>query len=407
PSPDGVQGITNINTYDIAETPGIQPEVNGADRWRYHQRRGGAEAEINMSAFTLFGAGGYMVGFLESDRNSVLSMPDYAAREKNGLRENFYDDGIDYEFTRYVISIPDTIINAPADGAKNFRFRIKAHCMNHQQPNRVPDDNDDFYVDNIRIQYNDNERIDLEAGSVSVIWPYTATPASQAIEIPITVKITNNSVYDASSFWVKVRIFDYEMVKDKIPYNAPVVYCRFKAVPLLRAGQTLELTMPNWNSRETRPGKYRIYASVYIVGGDTEPKNDTTYSDYESVFGSVFAYEPIKDKENFTKSQSDVGNYLGMVGRGLNLYAYAMGGTENGNYNSSVYAAGNSSGSGSGQIAMKFKLVQFDTIYGYQVYYNSLNMAPDDMSIGLYYGSEYEDTPRDLVPHSEILSFRG
>ncbi|MDA3843809.1 MAG: T9SS type A sorting domain-containing protein [Candidatus Kapabacteria bacterium] len=407
PSPDGAQGITNIAMYDIAETPGIQPEVNGADRWRYHQRQNGAAAETNMSAFTLFGAGGYMVGFLESNRNSVLSLPDYVTREKNGLRENFYDDGIDYEFTRYVIPIPDTIINAPAEGAKDFRFRIKTHCMNHQQPNRVQDDSDDFYVDNIRIQYNDNERIDLEASSVSVNWPYTATPASQAIEIPITVKITNNSVYDAASFWVKVRIFDYEMVKDTLPYLAQVVYCRFKAVPLLRAGKTLELTMPNWNSRETRPGKYRIYASVFTVGGDTEPKNDTTYSDFESVFGPVFAYEPILDKEDFNQSKSDVGDFLGYQPRGLNLPGYSMGGTAQGDYDYSKYAAGGEVGLSSGQIAMKFSLAQADTIYGYQAFFVSGSMAPDDITIALYQGSVEESTPRDMIEGSEILSRKG
>ncbi|MDA3843000.1 MAG: T9SS type A sorting domain-containing protein [Candidatus Kapabacteria bacterium] len=407
PSPDGVQGIANIDLYGVAATPDIQAKVDGSKRWRYHTRRLGAKAETGMSALALFGAGGYLVGFLESDRDSAMSMPSYSKRERHGLRENFYDDGIDYEYQRFIIGIPDTIINAPAEGAKNFRFRIQTMCKNHQQPMKVADDADDFYIDNVRILIDDEEKVDLELTSVSVRWPYTVTPASQAIEIPVTVKLTNNTTNDAGSFWVKLRIFDAAMVKDSIPYDLDPAYCRIRPVHMLRAGESFELDMPNWNARETRPGKYRMVASVFQVGGDIEPKNDTTYSDFETVFGSVFAYEPVADKENITNGTSNVDQYVGLIGRGLNLYGFAMGGTAGGGYDGNNWAAGRESGSGSGQIAMKFRLEQADTVYGFQAFYTVLNMAPDEITVGLYQGSEEESTPRDLIAGTEVYTIRG
>ncbi|MFH1050561.1 MAG: T9SS type A sorting domain-containing protein [bacterium] len=432
PSPnwrDGT-GITNI------------PEEN----WRYHLRRGGAETETNMSAYTLFGGGGYMVGFLETDRDSAMTLPRYSEpRAANGLRYDYYDDGIDFEYKNYWASIPDTFIRAANDGAQYFRFRIKVHAKNNQRSlTSIPDDEDPFYIDNIRIFDSAIESVDIEINNVSIEWPYTMVPASQATSIPIRVTLNNNSGRQAPSFWVQARITpkqyfdeiyfindkwiwegspddpDYEDKMDEFRYRNQQsrdsarwelcnhsVYCRTKQMPFLRPGSDEPITMPNWNAKLSPPGDYAILAFIYVPGGDLGPLNDTTYSFFNIRFGPFMSYHPITDPNNVRRANSDVANMIGWYGTGLSLHGYSMGGTSYSDWasNFSSWEAGDPSGDGgAGQIAMKFELNKEDTLFGYGAAHCVKSASPDWIVFKLYDGIS---SPTNEIHGSYLESRRG
>src|SRR5690606_34240653 len=138
----------------------------------------------------IYGAGGYLVGFLETDKDSSLAMPDAATRALNSLRADIYDDGFDFIYKKYFVPIPDTFIRARNDGAKHFRFRLKMYATDDQKrknPPSTPDDDDDFLVDNINVLFRTPETTDIEISAVTIDWPYTEAPATQASKIPIEV----------------------------------------------------------------------------------------------------------------------------------------------------------------------------------------------------------------------------
>lgn len=365
PSPDGIQHITNIQEK----------------RWRNHWRRGGAKPVTDMAAYTLFGAGGAMRGFLESDRDSALSQP--APGSIGGLRADLYDDGIDWEYKKIFVTIPDTIVNSPNEGAKNFRFRIKSYFYNDKKaPPAIPDDDDIYFVDNVKLLFP-SEITDIEVSNVRVLWPYTLAPASQAIKVPIRVKLSNNTSVNAPTFLVKVKI--YRGNQTPAPTQKPI-YCRTEQLPFMGPGTEVELAMPNWDARAAGPGAYRLYANIIVPGGDLEPLNDTTYTNFSIKFGDVFAYEMNPEgPRNDVPDQS----FAGIPGRGLNMFGFAYGGTGNSGgptsgYDEQNYGAGYTGGNGSGQIAAKFQLFQPDTIYGYKAFWGPLNQAMDDIAFAVY-----------------------
>jgi len=386
PSDNRVQNITNLE----------------ADRWRFHPRRQGALTEVLNDALRIFGAGGYAVGFLENDRDSALAQPDPTTSRLNSLRANIYDDGFDFEYKKYFVAIPDTFIKWRADGARNFRFRIRVAAIKDQKcPDCIDDDADDFYVDNVRILFKTKEQTDIEVSSCKIIWPYTQVPATQAQNIPVRVKISNNTTVNAPFYTVKTIIYKN--------YNGPSdvpVYCRIEPVPSHEPGIEFDLKMPNFNGRNSGEGKYRMVAICSVVGGDLEPRNDTTYSEFELKFGSTIAYDPIA-----TTPVNDVspGFSGGRVGRGLNIEGYASGGAgstfgQSGGY-SIDEAIGTTGGSISGQIAMKFELQNADTIYGYQANFGTANQALDDIAFAVY--KDAGDLPGAMIVESLIFRFRG
>ncbi len=389
PSPDGVRFITNV------------PEA----RWRNHPRRGGLKPITDVPAYALYGSNGYFVGFLETDKDSSLEKENRTDYLRNGLRPDPFDDGIDFEFRKAFIPIPDTFIFAPAQGAKNFRFRIRVLAYNHKKCLQcIPDDKDPFYVDNVRILFP-TEITDVEMASVKIRWPYTVVPASQATAIPIIVKMSNNTSIPAPSYWVKVRI--HRQRGDGIYPPLEAIYCRTKMIPSLSPRDEKEESMPSWNARPAGPGQYRMIANVIVPGGDLEPLNDTTYTDIRLEFGNVFAYDPPQLAIN------DVPTFLPATpGRGLNLYGYSQGGTGSiyggsiASYNNDFFAAGYVGGSASGQIAVKFKLFQPDTIYGYQAFFGTSNQAMDDIALSIY-DDQADNQPGNMRAGSLIYRFRG
>jgi len=398
PSSDGLTEIMNISLY--------HPK-----NWRHHpHRRGNKDGAVEtMSALTVFGAVGYMVGFLENDPDSTFAPPQ--APNLFGLRANVYDDGIDWEYKKYFVPIPDTFIRWKAEGAKNFRFRIKVAAFDGSLKNpMIPslfDDADDFFVDNIRITKPD-EITDIEVNSVKIIWPYTLVPASQATQIPIRVNVSNNTRLDADAFSVKVNIYRVrEQGGIKIQEPEPI-YCRVVNVGNLRGNSTYEVAMPSWNARKSQldaEQEYRLVANVLMDEQDMIPENDSNYTDVMIRIADVFAYDPPTDLP-----LNDVSTLVGPGGRGLNLWGSNWQGSNANpaiNYQSDRAGANSISGTvASGSIAMKFELLNTDTLRGVRTVFGGMNQAPDYIQIrvlnssGLTPGSE-------IMPGTNILRMRG
>lgn len=380
PSDNGVKNITNVKD----------------DRWRNNPRRGGADPETKVPALGIFGAGGYLTGFLESDRDSSLALPNSTTRELNSLRADIYDDGIDFIYKKYFVPIPDTFIRWQNDGAKNFRFRLKMFASNDKKcPQCTNDDDDNFLIDNINVLFQSTETTDIEISAVSIDWPYTEAPATQASKVPIEVTASNNTANSAPFYYIKVKIFRGTNTDAK-----NLVYCKTMPVTFHEPNDEILRNFPDFNARDFGEGTYRAQAMVIVEGGDLEELNDTTYTDFKLKFGPTFAYDPVESPKN------DIGGGAFPAGRGLNIEAYAYGGRGNvngqsGGYDELQFGSGYVGGSISGQLAMKFTLLQADTIYGYDALFGTINQAPDAIALSIYKGSENLD-----VPQSEILTSR-
>ena len=133
-----------------------------------------------------------------------------------------------------------------------------------------------------------------------------------------------------------------------------------------------------------------------------EPDDDTTYSDVNIQFGNYFAYDPVQNPQNDVPSETTeiYGQIIG--GRGLNLSAYAEGGTgiyqqPEGGWKGD-YECGTTGGDSTGQIAMKFELINTDTLYGYQAFWCYRNSSEDDIQYSIYTDST------GLQPNKKIAS---
>lgn len=388
PSSDGLTNITNLE-------PG---------RWRNHPRRGGAAPETTRPALEIFGAGGFQVGFLETDKDSAFAPFNAGAGFRNGLRANIFDDGMDFEYKKYFVAIPDTFINYQNEGAKNFRFRLKVRASNDQKSIiQIADDDDDFFVDNVRILYRSVEATDIEVSAVKIIWPYTIAPASQATNIPVRVTLSNNTSTSSGSYVVKVKIFkNYQEGDEKRVNVVRPVYCRLETINSHPNGEELVFTMPPFDARKSGGGNYRMFAFVMVPNGDLDERNDTTYKDITLEFGDSFGFEP-----EGTKNEVDP-----QTGAGLRLQGYAYGGVGStggawSNYPNVQVGQGDIGGSASGQFAMKFQLLSADTVYGYKALFGTRNQAPDAISFTLY-GDQGGNQPNGVaIAGSTMLRERG
>lgn len=388
PSPDGVHYITNPDE----------------ERWTLHPRRGGLEPVTTEPAYRLYGSNGHFTGFLESDPDSSLNQTNWN-NFQGGLRSDIYDDGIDEEFQKAYVEIPDTFINAANEGARNFRFRIKVHASNDRKcPTCIPDDDDNFYVDNVKL-HRKCGCTDIEVSKVDIKWPYTCVPATQAEKIPIEVKLSNNTSVMAPQYWVKVRI--YEGNPDSIPPERFAIYCKREPIPFHREREEVIEFMPKWNARRHGEGKFLVVANIMLSGGDLERFNDTTYKLVEINYCDVFAYDSYTNPKNNVEDKQ----FTGYWGGGLNLRGYNYGGMGSitsvyPEYYETKYICGDHGGSGSGQIAVKFELVRSDTIKGFQAFYGRLSGNPNNVSLSLYTDNGY-DLPSTLIPGSVIYRIRG
>jgi len=351
-----------INNIVVSQVPGAPPF-----EWNWHPRCCNQSAITDNPAWSVWGGGGYRRGFHPVDKDTPLT-------RAQGIVVDPYDDGKDFEWRKVYIPIPDTFINAPNEGAKNFRFRFRVMARPHTWLGGPDDDEDPFFIKNIRILFP-TEVTDLEVVSVLATWPYRVTPASQAQRIPIRVKISNNTGLAGQAFPVRVMIADPNEAENP-NLDQRYVYDRTVVIPFISGNQDREMTMPAWNARtsaRSTDDRYIIAATVKYPGGDLEPRNDSTYSTFRMQFGSAFSYHD-------QNAQNDVPNFLlpPLFGKGLNLLGFQ----------SAAYtvatAFGADGGNGSGQIAMKFELTTQDTVFGYQAWFGSLNSNTDNIRFAIY-----------------------
>ncbi|MDT3740017.1 MAG: FlgD immunoglobulin-like domain containing protein [Candidatus Kapabacteria bacterium] len=370
PSDDEIDRITNIKLED----------------WRHLPFRRGTKtaALADQAPLTLYGAGGYMIAFLETDKDSTLALPDYTNYYRNSLRSDRFDDGIDWEYNKFALPIPDTFVLWKNQGAKYFRFRVKVYATKDGPLciGCIDDDSDDFFVDNVKILYR-AEITDIEVTSVKVNWPYTIVPASQATAIPISVRVSNNTDIDAPNFSVKVKIFRTNQFGD--PLDTDPIYCRTQNISnLIRRGSHDQL-MPSWNARKSlrdSVGYFRLQAIVIMSEKDLVPKNDTTYSDFVLNVGRVFAYDP-------ADAEPQNSGMLGSYGLNFMLPVLASGQPRSGPAWDAVYdTRGSVGGTGSGAVAIKFNLLNSDTLRGFSVLWGPMNQAADQISMSLFNGGD-------------------
>jgi len=393
PSNDQLNGITNIANWVL------DPQARGT---------------LYLQPFRVWGGGGYARGYDLADYN--LQQTASPNPPLGGFREDLYDDGKDNEYYKVTIPIPDTVINWVNEGARNFRFRLRARCLNNSTPPLPADDEDNFYVDNVKILYPD-EVTDVEFSNIQLIWPYTMAPASQATRVPVRVKISNNTNIAAPAFSVRVQI--------KPDGNeAQQVYCRTITVPTLAGNREVLLPFPDANFRTTTPGQYKVTGRIFFPGNDLDTLNDSTFSMFRMTFGPAFAYET-----NPNNSTNDVPKlqFSGVTGKGLN-HRGGNGGGAGASWGQlagagAQYSAGSSwgqipagvtaddsygadAGNSSGQIAMRFTLFSQDTVAGYQAYWAELNQDVLNISFSLY--RDQGGLPGDeRIANSTILRRRG
>ena len=164
------------------------------EEWKVYPRRGSAPPETENFPLTIFGGGGYRVGFLETDKDSTLHYED-------GLRANLYDDGKDIRFRKAFVAIHDTAIRKGGW----MRFRIRVNAEDNGQSELPKDDNDDFYIDNFRLMFPCG-CTDISMHSVNIKNPNTEIPLDLSMRIPINATIANNTPVVSPTFWIKVKV---------------------------------------------------------------------------------------------------------------------------------------------------------------------------------------------------------
>lgn len=371
PSDDEIDRITNIKLAD----------------WRHLPFRRGAKAAAlsDQAPLTLYGAGGYLIAFLETDKDSTLALPDLGNRRFNSLRYNVFDDGVDFEYQKFAIPIPDTFILWKNQGAKYFRFRVKVLATDHPKAcaTCITDDADDFYVDNIKILYR-AEITDIEVSSVKVAWPYTLVPASQATSIPVTVRVSNNTDIEASYLSVKLKIFRTNGNGDIT--DPDPIYCRTQAVSNLVRRGTIDQIMPAWNARKSLTdtvGFFKLVAMIFMNEPDLVPRNDTTYTNFTLRVGRSFAYDP-------AVAEPSNSGMLGAAGLNFLLPTLPASGQPRSGpaWDGVLDTRGAVGGTGSGSVAIRFNLLNSDTLRGFSVLWGALNQSSDQVSMALYEGGE-------------------
>lgn len=371
PSFDQLNNITNVQNWvvDVANYGGLYTQP-----------------------FRIFGGGGFVRGYDINQKN--LQLNNTPLPPLGGFREDLFDDGKDFEYQKITIPIPDAILNWVNEGARNFRFRLRTQAIMNSAAPAPADDADNFYIDNVKILFPD-EVTDLELTNITLIWPYTMAPASQATRVPIRVRVSNNTNLAAPAFAVRIQI--------KPQGNeAQQIYCRTITVPTLPGNRDVLLPFPDANFRITTPGNYKVTGKIIFPGGDLDSLNDSTFTNFNMTFGDAFAYEvnprtPVNDVPNI--------QFSGVAGKGLNHRGAADGGTPSQwaqfgvmppanqfqpavnqmwNIPAGFTPFGADAGNASGAIAMRFTLFSQDTVLGYQAFWAELNQDVLNITFSLY-----------------------
>jgi hypothetical protein len=382
-SPDNILNEINkpdklIVEFISADQKNIAKLLNPTEEdWTTYQISSGDTVK-GIPALSIFGGGGYCTAFDDAVRDSILN-------DTSGLRANIYDLGFDSHYQSVRVFIPDFMIRNKG----YIRFRVRVAAKNDARDFSVRDDADDFFVKDLKLM------IPCECGDVGlseVIFdtPYSVFPKDHGSEIPLKVRVRNNVSWDMGSFFINLVIKNaqdssFDTVNVNNGYNKHV------QVPYVRPNQDVLVDFPPLKINREYFGDtknvLKILARVIIPGGDRYPDNDSLLATYTFRRGESFAYDAYQPF-------SDVAQEIGIIGRGLNMFAYSSP-----DYNSNL-AAGDIGGSGSGQIAIKFDLVDKDTIFGFCTYYDWINSAFDDVLFSIY--SDENGLPGAIILGSQM-----
>jgi hypothetical protein len=306
------------------------------------------------------------------------------------------DGGFDFEFKKFFMNLNTGAINLDGIGLSSksitnyftadFRFRFRLKSKNDGPSIPPPDDdNDAFFVDNPTVLVP--LKPEIEVMWVRVVNPYTKIPASEAISLPVYVKIANLSVNVEIAFPIRVQILDP---------NGNTVYWQAVVVNSLNEGTDTIIKMPNWNAQDAGA---------------------------ENGGSSVFTVDAWLDQPNFSNPSNITGTYTYFSlnvdeGGSVQEFAYDAGGLDPGlNSGSGWPGLVNITGEGvgftqvSGSFAMKFAVATQDTFYGVRAYFGSANQAPDYIRVTLLQGEPGSCTPGDTVQQegvqATVLAQRG
>lgn len=336
--------------------------------------------------FRLFGGGGHVWGYDMYEPGRQLDRTDHPLR--GGMREDVDDDGKDELWTKVYIPIPDTILRWNNEGARNFRFRIRASCLNNAMTPEVQDDNDPFYVDNIKISMAGP---DAEVMDARLVWPYTTTTPQQLGRVPVHVRLANVGVETLRNVDVNVRV--------SRPVTPVRVYLqRVVRIDSVAPGQVITIDSLRVNLRRSDPGFIEVRAWVATVSADADQANDTAMHLRVITKGPALAYDayptnPTNDVQDARFANiRGLGLNLGVRPRGADALTFLYGGravpmtqfmpmrsimTDLPGALDDDARYGASGGDGSGRIAVRFTLDSADTLSGYQAYWASMSGSPD------------------------------
>ncbi len=292
------------------------------------------------------------------------------------------DGGHDFEFKKFFMSLNSGLVHVDgiADKKLNlanyftadfrFRLRLKAKYDGAFIPPPT-DDLDPWYIDNPTVLVP--LKPEIEVMWVRVVNPFSKIPASQAVSLPVYVKIANLSTDVQVAFPIRVQILDP---------NGNTVYWQAVTVNTLTGGTDSVLTMPNWNAQDATQGNnavYTAYAWLDQPGYQGYMDDAGTYTKFALGVeqGPTAVQEFAYDNAGLTPGPGAGNQWPGitqLTGAGIGF-----------------------NGTSSGSFAMKFKLTTKDTLYGVRTYFANGNQSPDAIRISILDGDPNSCTPGDTV----------
>lgn len=294
------------------------------------------------------------------------------------------DGGNDFEFKHFSVRLDAFSTPSFTYLTNNFRFRLRLKA-NDNGAYPPDDDPDAWFVDNLSLQVP--RKPEIEVMWVRAVTPYTHLPMSQAVSLPVYVHLANNSSDVAIAFPVRVQILDP---------NQNTVYWALQTVTSLRAGTDTTITMPAWNAQNAGTGgMFRIHAFLATSSYDSYTQDNGTYTDF-----FLDAGQPGSPQEFAYDDGSNDAPGTALV----DLSASGSG-------NARIISQQQSRGVGyhdlSGSMAMKFRLITKDTLYGLRVYFAAGNQADDPIRLTIFKGKEGSCIPgQDTVFNALIPETR-
>lgn len=336
--------------------------------WNVHPRHGGLPPVVGNPALSIFGGGGFRTGFYEKDKDSVLTFDD-------GLRVDNSDVGNDDRFERAYIFIPDTFV---AKGFIRVRFRVDAE--KNGIPPVITDDNDDFFLDDIKI--DTTGKPDVALNSAYIQNPYSMLNLNTKYQIPVYLNITAVNTSPGKTFDVRLRIKHYDEpnwppTPDEPGYTGTEPYSVFQTISidtLYKIIQMPSLVLKNFRQYLKKGNNtFQVWAVISSSNADNDKSNDTLYTEFNVFLGDAIAYDDPLNPTN------DYPQFSGKPGKGIDLFGFSDGYDIKDSINSVITI-------GSGQIAIRFELLETDTIYGYRAYWASWEQKQYDVILSIYYG---------------------